>query len=667
MQRSIPFLWAVVVILVIFNLILLDTLNLARLTAVETMGQIEAMLDRLAHEVIVYEVRVNQAVPIKADVPINRTLEIPVKTTIPIDRTVTVPFQFGASQLELNVPLKADFPIDVTVPVNLNETIPVDTTVQLDTTLPIEIDLAQTPLADYLIQAKLDIARLRHWLSLEKNKEAAAVIPVVQAAPGPAPTARPTPQAGSDGPPAAAFAGNLASTPPLAEGQPLIAVNADSQADLVETCAHPYWPLQTGLIWKYNSRPGQDHQWRVQTAAATAVQLELESGNNIIRVDLGCSAQGLTGSPVGDLPKLAQLGELQFINSGGVFLPDPPVMETSGRSWTQTFSVSGVVTGYQEQVPVKGKISQGQAEAVYTATGFENLNTVLGEQPAVRIEQRLTLELLVEFNTAGGMIPVTETVQLTTVFWFAKNLGPLKMEWRGGSIEQTISADSNGSPKTVAIAPLPTEYVVEICGLVASSRRDCILLAQPGALLQPDWARFKIPAIVLPPNRAIAGKTTGSGSASAPEGPNGAGGQPDDSAADKQAAILAYAENVAQIGEKITAAGESFGAAAIAYRNHEITLDTFKQAFAEFKPVVTGLIRQIATLSPPSEANGVHQQLTAGLGACHEAVGLMDEWFDTQDSDLKAATALLVAGCLEQVEAAEKELAHLVNSGPPVQ
>ena len=151
------------------------------------------------------------------------------------------------------------------------------------------------------------------------------------------------------------------------------------------------------------------------------------------------------------------------------------------------------------------------------------------------------------------------------------------------------------------------------------------------------------------------------------EGSGGAGNQPDDSATGNQAAIMAYAENVAQIGEKITAAGETFGAAAMAYRSHEITLDTFKQAFAEFKPVVTGLIRQIAALSPPPEATGVHQQLTAGLTACHEAVGLMDQWFDTQDSDLKAATALLVAGCLEQVEAAEKELARLVNAGAPVQ
>ena len=41
-----------------------------------------------------------------------------------------------------------------------NETINVDTVAQLNTSLPVEIDIAQTPLAGYLKQAKLDIAEL---------------------------------------------------------------------------------------------------------------------------------------------------------------------------------------------------------------------------------------------------------------------------------------------------------------------------------------------------------------------------------------------------------------------------------------------------------------------------------------------------------------------------
>ena len=86
MQRSIPFLWGVVIILLILNLVLLSALNLARLTAIETLDRVDALLDKLSSEVIVYNVALNQPVPLKADVPFSRTMQIPLNTVIPIDQ-----------------------------------------------------------------------------------------------------------------------------------------------------------------------------------------------------------------------------------------------------------------------------------------------------------------------------------------------------------------------------------------------------------------------------------------------------------------------------------------------------------------------------------------------------------------------------------------------------
>src|SRR5215510_13809906 len=112
-SKSIWVLWALVIILLILNLALLYGRNKTRLTAIETLNQVELKLDKLAHEVIVYDIAVNQTVPIKTDVP-----------------------------------------IDMEIPVNFNDSIHVDTTVQLDTTVPVTIDIGQTTLADYFKQVK---------------------------------------------------------------------------------------------------------------------------------------------------------------------------------------------------------------------------------------------------------------------------------------------------------------------------------------------------------------------------------------------------------------------------------------------------------------------------------------------------------------------------------
>jgi len=169
MQRSIPILWALVIVLLLLNLLVLDVLNLARLTAIETLGKLETMLDSLANEVIVYNVEVDQAVPLQADVPFNRTLDIPLNAVVPIDETLSLPFQTPAGEVTIQVPIRTEVPINTVVSVDFNQTISVDTVVQLKTTLPVKIEIAKTPLADYLKQAKSDIARLRNRLALKRG------------------------------------------------------------------------------------------------------------------------------------------------------------------------------------------------------------------------------------------------------------------------------------------------------------------------------------------------------------------------------------------------------------------------------------------------------------------------------------------------------------------
>ena len=174
MQRSIPYLWVLVIILLILNLLFLDLLNLARLAAVDGLSRLEVTLDALASEVIVYNIDVHEAVPLKADIPIDRTIEVPISITVPIDEVLTVPVQTAAGEIILSVPIKTEFPVDTVIPLELKETFVVDTMFQLDTTLPIEIDVATTLLAGYLRQANSQVGQLKRRLSLKPRGEEVA-------------------------------------------------------------------------------------------------------------------------------------------------------------------------------------------------------------------------------------------------------------------------------------------------------------------------------------------------------------------------------------------------------------------------------------------------------------------------------------------------------------
>ncbi len=687
MQRSIPILWGLVIILLILNLLLLDVLNLARLTAIETLNEVEATLDNLANEVIVYNIEVNQAVPIKADVPFNQTMDIPLNTVIPIDQVLTMPFQMGASEIELDVPVKTDFPIDTVIPVAFNQTITVDTVVQLDTTLPVEIDIAQTPLANYLRQAKLDIAQLRSWLALQGEAVAVEGTVVVTLDDETRVNAVP------------ASAGNLQSQVVAVEAVTTAApVSEETQSDTSDVsqpsadplslsdnaasqpdpgwCAHAYWPLRPGTAWTYNSADTSYSQ-HVDNVLNNEVYLSTQYEGRNIQFNLVCYQEGLGGSYLGDMRRITELGNLNFSNPRGIFLPHPEVIEKIGNSWTQEYDVTGTIEARQEDRPVVGHISHGRAVAVYTPTGFETLKTPLGPREALRIEQKLDLELDIDFSFSSQTMPATEIVKLTTVYWFVKGIGPVRVHWQGGTIQQDFEIGETAVNQLSSIPALAEEHLMFVCILSEEEASECMRIAgiSQADLTIPPETELEIQGFILP-NDFSKDETTNAiepGSNELSERPtsaNKSSGEPtpeEETESDsEQAALLAYAEAVAKLGEKITEAGEKFGASALAYRNGELTLDEFRSKFSSFKPKIQGFIQEVDKVSPPPEAEDVHQKLTSGLDMCNEAVGLMDEWFDTQDGGTKEATALLVASCIDQVEEAGDELETLVGSLPNV-
>jgi hypothetical protein len=675
MQRSIPILWGLVIALLILNLLLLYTLNLARLTAIETLSQVETTLDSLANEVIVYNIEVNQAVPMKADVPLDRTMEIPLKTVIPIDQVLTVPFQTPAGEVVLDVPVKTDFPIDIVVPVNFDQTINVDSVVQLETTLPVEIDIAQTPLAGYLRQAKLDIAKLRSRLALQGKAtvmEETAAVATSDLEAGVEPASTSTGDTQSQAVSVEAVVTEVAPKPDTshlsqASVPPPSSTpgNLGAQPDL-GLCAHAYWPLRPGTVWTYNS-PDTSYAQRVDGVSSNQVYMSTQYEGRDIQFSLACSPEGLGGNYLGDMRRITELGELNFSNPRGTFLPGPERMEEIGRSWTQELDVTGTVQAHQGDNLVAGSISRGRAAAVYTPTGFERVETPLGPRDALRIEQKLKLELNIDFDLAGQTILAHEVVNLTTAYWFVKGIGPVKTHWQGGTLQQDAKFEQNPINQRSSVPALAEDQLVFVCVSSEGGSSECMRIAgmsQPDLTVPPE-SELEVQGFVFPSVVGDADSTSvetgGDKSLEEPadtKQPTPEGTSEDDR---DRSDLLAYAAAVKNLGQRLYQAAQDFGESAIKFRDGQMTLEEFREKFLKFGPKVRGLIQEIGRLSPPSEAEAIHQKLTGGLAKCNQSLGLMDDWFDSPSSGTKDAAALLVGECVEDVTAAGEELDALIG------
>lgn len=670
-RRSTLILWGIVIQLWILNLVVLFFLNQARLTAIESLNKAETMLDKLANEVVSYDIQVNRPIPLKADIPFKQKLDIPINTVIPIDREIQVPFKTPAGDVMIDVPLKTDFPIDMVVPIDFNQTVNVDTVVQLDTTVPVEIAVAKTPLLGYLEQIKRDMVHLRSRLSFQSEASAEAAAISISKETVAKPVATPGQTIEETTTDTTSLVNETVISQTSLDGS---VTNSDNWLIPITqgACAHPYWPLQVGTKWTYDSSMTSFTQ-QVDTIAANQVVLSSQYEGQTIKTTLACSQEGLGGSFLGDMRRLSELGDLTFKAAKGVFLPGPDVLEKPDASWTQEFEVSGIVQGSQADTVVKGRVTQGQAKAVYTSGGFDTIDTPLGPKKALRVEQKLNLDLGIDFGQAESSLPATEIVDLTTTYWFVKDVGLVAVHWQGGSLQQTLQIEQVAA-KNISIPGLPEDKLVIVCATPEKQSSSCKRnpdVSEAG--LTVAASELDIPGFILPESTKVVStditKTTNSGDVdkSTDSSGNQANTNTENPQKDEHAALLQYASAIDNLNQKIADAAKDFSEAAIKFRDDLMSLDEFKSKYADFAPKITQLVRDLNALKPPSSAKNIHAKLTGGLAKCEQSSNMLSQWFNSFDPSLKQAGTLLVADCVSQVTEASNELNQLIANTPSSQ
>lgn len=100
---------------------------------------------------ISFDVTIDEVIPVKTDILLDRVVQVPIKTTIPInesfDTTITIDTPFGGIPLDVNVPVDVDVPVDLVVDIPINETVELDEEFPVQLDVPIAIDVRETELA----------------------------------------------------------------------------------------------------------------------------------------------------------------------------------------------------------------------------------------------------------------------------------------------------------------------------------------------------------------------------------------------------------------------------------------------------------------------------------------------------------------------------------------
>lgn len=688
MQRSLSWLWGLAITSLVLNLILLFSLNLVRLKAVESLTRVELMMDQLANEVIIYEVPIDQAVPIKADIPFNQTVETPINTVIPIDQVVTLPLQTPAGEMVIDVPLQTDFPLDLVLPVSLNEIIRVDTVVDLEASIPVEIDIARTPLTTYLDLMRRDVSRLRNLLSLGSAPPDSGSLNSSDLTTD----ARTTASSSTEQPASTASDDGTGSAPEQAAVDMRAISDAETEPD---PCEHPYWPLPPSVSWTYAGGDA-NYQHQVEKRTTNQAQLVTTYGDSAVRSTIDCVDESLGGFYQFDLRRLTAFGDLRFTNLQGPFLPPAGMVEQPGYSWSQQFDVSGSISGIGEVGAVPGKIDRGSGQITFKNTGLEEVATPMGPREAIRIEQQLTIQLAATFSGGPQEVQASESIELTTVYWFVKRVGLAKIHWQGGTVRRVVPQEPASVEETIALEPLPEEILTSICFEVGEGMVQCLgedRTPQTGNR-EPATGDAALDPLTLPgnPPSSATGATSPEALEALQDEPTASPDAPiapqtgpvelpdeteddsnestppavapiDDGAGDEAAAALArYVAAVISLGERNEAAASAFWADALAYSNNEISRDDLKTRFDDFRPQVRGVIDEARGLTPPPVAQAIHQKILNGLGNCGKAVDLMDAWFDDPASASEEEGMLLATSCVNVVQGAVNELTALVET-----
>ncbi len=150
--------WIVAALSLALNGLTIATLLVVRYQAGVAFGRVALLVDDAKRGGIEYTVKIDEIIPISAEIPVQFTVQVPVSQTIPVRTTLRVPVKdplLGIITFPITVPISMTVPISFTVDVPIDYMVQFDKDVPVKFDVPISIKLADTPLGLALDQLEL--------------------------------------------------------------------------------------------------------------------------------------------------------------------------------------------------------------------------------------------------------------------------------------------------------------------------------------------------------------------------------------------------------------------------------------------------------------------------------------------------------------------------------
>ena len=158
-------LWVLVVLSLLMNAVLLRQMILWRTAAQEAVDYTLATVEEFEEQRFSQVFVIDDTVRLQTELPVQATIPVTIEQSLPVKANVRVPVDtrlFGV--INLDVPIDTTIPVSFTEDIVIDQTFTVDTAVPIHLEVPVDLAVADTPLADTLDGLKARLAVLRTGL-----------------------------------------------------------------------------------------------------------------------------------------------------------------------------------------------------------------------------------------------------------------------------------------------------------------------------------------------------------------------------------------------------------------------------------------------------------------------------------------------------------------------
>ena len=235
-------------------------------------------------------------------------------------------------------------------------------------------------------------------------------------------------------PPALPDENQIIPTPTPLFGDATIASIGDHEPGI---CEHLLWPVLDGATWTYRLTEGDATSELTITAKVDQSGATLSSSDNISRMQCGNGIlAGLPPLPSGH-PALGM--NISGNNPSGEYLPSGATLLPLGQpaQWDMDIEAAGAIRilqiGGDTPLPING----GRVAIIQAAQPLETVTVPAGEYLALPVQQDVLMDLQVQTE---GVSVESVIVSATMTTYFVEGVGPVLVEYSGGTVSTTSGA-----------------------------------------------------------------------------------------------------------------------------------------------------------------------------------------------------------------------------------